>query len=129
MPSLITGLDHVLIEAPVGCEPTAREFFGAFLGLAELQKPEPLRAFGGVWFALPDGRQMHIGVTPDFVPRKKGHPALRCADLAVFRAHCDHHAVAYTPDQAAGVPRLYLSDPFGNRLEIVQGAHPHVRLS
>ncbi|PNY81562.1 VOC family protein [Deinococcus koreensis] len=122
MALLIAGLDHVQIEAPAGCEEQARAFFGAVLGLPELEKPPALRARGGVWFALPDGRQLHIGVTPDFVPRTRGHPALRCADLAAFVAHCGAHGVPCRPDTEAGVPRVFLADPFGNRLEVVQ--HP-----
>lgn len=124
MTSLISGLDHVQIEAPAGCEAQARAFFGGFLGLPELLKPEALRARGGVWFGLPDGRQLHVGVTPNFVAREKGHPALRCADLAAFQAHCDAHGVAYRADAEAGAPRVFLRDPFGNRLEVVEGAHP-----
>lgn len=121
--SLLTGLDHVLIEAPAGCEEAARAFYGLVLGLTELQKPQALQKNGGVWFALPDGRQIHIGVTPNFVPRQKGHPALRSADLPAVQRQLDAHHVPYRPDQEAGVPRVFLHDPWGNRLEIVQGAH------
>jgi catechol 2,3-dioxygenase-like lactoylglutathione lyase family enzyme len=126
MTALITGLDHVQIEAPVGCEAEARAFFGAFLGLPELQKPAALRGRRGAWFALPDRRQLHVGVTPDFVPREKGHPALRCTDLAAFQAHCGAHGVSCQADAEAGVPRVFLRDPFGNRLEVVGGAHESV---
>lgn len=126
MRPFISGLDHVQVEAPPGCEADARAFFGAFLGLPELLKPEALRARGGVWFALPDGRQLHVGVTPDFVPREKGHPALRCPDLAAFQTHRDAHSVPCQPDAEAGVPRVFLQDPFGNRLEVVEGGHAGV---
>ncbi|MDL2343490.1 glyoxalase [Deinococcus sp. MIMF12] len=126
MTPLISGLDHVQVEAPAGCEAAARAFFGDFLGLPELVKPEALRARGGAWFALPDGRQLHVGVTPGFVPREKGHPALRCPSLAAFQAHCDAHGVDYRADAEAGVPRVFLRDPFGNRLEVVEGGHESV---
>ena len=126
MTALISGLDHIQIEAPAGCEEAARAFFGGFLGLPELLKPGALRARGGAWFALPDGRQLHVGVTPDFVPREKGHPALRCPDLAAFQAHCDAHGVTYRADTEAEVPRVFLRDPFGNRLEVVEGGHESV---
>ncbi|MBZ9714169.1 VOC family protein [Deinococcus multiflagellatus] len=119
--TFITGLDHVLLEAPAGGEPAARAFYGAFLGLTEVPKPPVLQVRGGVWFALPDGRQLHLGVAPDFAPRLKGHPALRSADLAAFVAHCAAHGVPTRPDQEGGVPRVFLHDPFGNRLEVVQG--------
>ena len=48
----VLGLDHVQLAAPPGCEEAARRFFGGLLGLAEVEKPEPLRSRGGVWFAL-----------------------------------------------------------------------------
>lgn len=128
MASLITGLDHYQVEAPAGCEAAARAFYGGFLGLPELRKPAALEKNGGAWFALPDGRQLHVGVVPGFVPREKGHPALRCDDLAAFGAHCDAHGVPYRADAEAGVRRVFLKDAFGNRLEVVEGAHPGVLL-
>lgn len=96
--------------------------------MPELEKPAALHARGGVWFALPDGRQLHVGVTPDFVPRQKGHPALRCADLAAFKVRCEAHGISFSADVEAGVPRVFLQDPWGNRLEVVQGAHPGIPL-
>lgn len=128
MPTLITGLDHFQVEAPAGCEADARAFYGDFLGLPELRKPAALEKNGGVWFALLDGRQLHVGVAPDFVPREKGHPALRCDDIGAFVAHCDAHGIAHTSDAEAGVPRVFLKDIFGNRLEVVEGSHPSVPL-
>lgn len=124
--SLVTGLDHVQIEAPAGCEDAARQFFTGLMGLPELQKPAALQRNGGAWFALPSGQQLHIGVTPEFVPRQKGHVALRCTDLGAVKAALEAAAVAYTADEEAGVPRVFLRDPWGNRLEIVQGQHQSV---
>jgi catechol 2,3-dioxygenase-like lactoylglutathione lyase family enzyme len=75
----IVGLDHVQIAAPPGSEGDARRFYGALLGLAEVAKPPSLAARGGAWFALGDGRQLHVGVDEDFAPARKAHPALRVA--------------------------------------------------
>ncbi|ADY26425.1 Glyoxalase/bleomycin resistance protein/dioxygenase [Deinococcus proteolyticus MRP] len=122
--TLLTGLDHVLIEAPADCEAAARHFFGDILGLPELSKPPALAARGGCWFGLPDGRQLHIGVTPDFQPRKKGHPGLRCQQLDQISAHLSRHGIPHQADAEAGVARIFLDDPWGNRLEIVEGQHP-----
>ena len=47
---VITGLDHVQVAAPPGCEEAARAFYGELLGLPEVAKPESLRAAGGAWF-------------------------------------------------------------------------------
>lgn len=120
---MITGLDHVLIPAPRNSEDIARAFYGAFLGFTELEKPEPLQGRGGVWFGLPDGRQIHIGIDEPHVPQKKAHPCFRTESLEQVMAHFDAAQVAYTLDTSLEVHRIFATDPFGNRLEIVQGAH------
>ncbi len=121
----IVGLDHVQIEGPPGHEAQARAFYGDFLGLPELLKPAVLQPNGGVWFALPDGRQLHTGTVQAFVPRVKGHPCLRCTDLEQLLARAEGFGIAVQEDrQLAPLRRLFLNDPFGNRLEVVQGEHP-----
>lgn len=68
-------MDHVQVAAPRGCEDEARRFYGVLLGLEEIDKPEELRARGGVWFRCGE-QQLHIGVEDGFAPAKKAHPAL-----------------------------------------------------
>ena len=46
----VSGIDHVQIAAPPGCETAARAFYGDLLGMHELPKPDALRRRGGVWF-------------------------------------------------------------------------------
>src|SRR5207342_1796511 len=77
------GLDHVQLAAPSGSEDDARRFYGELLGMAELRKPDPLRARGGVWFSCGDDHQLHVGIAEPFAPASKAHPALlvRPADL------------------------------------------------
>jgi predicted enzyme related to lactoylglutathione lyase len=122
---VIRGVDHVQLAAPPGSEAEARRFFGGLLGLDELPKPDALAARGGVWFAC--GRQqLHIGVTEDFAPAAKAHPAFAVDDLDVtadrlVEAGVDVHWDAAPP----GAERFYASDPWGNRLEFVSaGARP-----
>ena len=93
---MIEKLDHVQISMPAGGE----------LGLPELEKPATLAGRGGVWFALPNGRQLHLGVEEPFVPGKKAHPAFSVSDL----------------DGLARAPwrRFYGRDPFGNRIEFLE---------
>ena len=126
---LILGLDHVQIEAPAGHEAAARRFYGDFLGLPELQKP-PVLAGGGVWFGLPDGRQLHTGAVDSFTPRRKGHPCLRCRDLdALLSCAAASGLEAQLDAQLAPLRRAFLHDPFGNRLEVVEGQHQSLPLS
>jgi catechol 2,3-dioxygenase-like lactoylglutathione lyase family enzyme len=118
----VIELDHVQIAAPRGCEGEARRFFGELLGLEELEKPEPLRARGGVWFALGGGGQLHIGVEDQFAPARKAHPAFRVPagelDELVTRLEAAGERVEWD-DSLPGVRRFYTADPWGNRLELL----------
>ena len=57
----IKRLDHVQICIPIGEEARAREFYTQVLGLEEVEKPEALKANGGLWFKIAD-IHLHIGV-------------------------------------------------------------------
>lgn len=119
----ITGLDHIQVAAPVGCEGEARRFYGELLELPELEKPEALRSRGGAWFAC-GAHQLHVGVTQDFSPATKAHPALRVrpADLDRF---AEQLVAAGSDvdwnDAIPGVRRFYTADPWGNRIELIGG--------
>src|SRR5436305_14578875 len=106
-------LDHVQVAAPPGCEEAARAFYGGLLGLRELEKPDALRARGGVWF-----EHLHVGVEDDFRPARKAHPAFLVENLDELAARIGD---VTWDDAVPGVRRFYASDPFGNRLEFVQG--------
>jgi catechol 2,3-dioxygenase-like lactoylglutathione lyase family enzyme len=103
------------VTAPPGCEDDAREFYGALLGLVEVEKPEPLRGRGGVWF-----EQLHVGVEPDFAPARKAHPALRVDDLDAVAARLSAAGRRVDwDDTLPGVRRFYTADPWGNRVELL----------
>ncbi|WP_127586585.1 glyoxalase [Paenibacillus koleovorans] len=117
-----TGIDHVQIAAPPGCEPEARAFYGGILMWEELPKPEPLRGRGGIWFQC-GAHQVHIGVQKDFVPATKAHPAFLLSGLDRLREYLTAHRVPIVEDDARaeeGVNRFFLHDPFGNRLEFME---------
>jgi catechol 2,3-dioxygenase-like lactoylglutathione lyase family enzyme len=119
---VISGLDHVQVAAPPGCEAQARRFYGHLLGLVELAKPSRLRSRGGVWFTLGDS-ELHIGIERDFRAARKAHPALAASsrqalDELAARLQESGHAVIWDSELPA-VKRFFTHDPFGNRLELV----------
>ena len=117
---LVTGIDHVLIAAPEGCEAKARDFFGRLLGLEEIEKPEKLRSRGGCWFRV-GSRQLHIGVDEHFRPAAKAHPAFAVRNIESLYAILKKAGMCCVWDEAlAGVRRFYASDPWGNRLEFTE---------
>ena len=118
-------LDHVQLAAPPGCEAEARAFYGGLLGLAEIEKPEPMRATGGVWFAL-EGQELHIGVVAEgFAPATKAHPGLLVAEAELdgfARRLQDAGAPVEWDDRYPGIRRFFTADPFGNRVELLAAA-------
>jgi catechol 2,3-dioxygenase-like lactoylglutathione lyase family enzyme len=111
----------VQVAAPPGCEDAARRFYGELLGLVELEKPEALRARGGVWFSCGE-HQLHVGVAADFSPPTKAHPALRVAPSGLDRLfeRLRGAGVEVTWDDAIpGAHRFYAADPWGNRIELI----------
>jgi catechol 2,3-dioxygenase-like lactoylglutathione lyase family enzyme len=122
----VLGLDHVQLAAPPGCEAAARAFYGELLGLEEIEKPEPLRWRGGLWFAV-GAQQLHIGVqaSDEFSPAAKAHPALRAEperlDELAERLEQAGHPVTWD-DALPGERRFYTADPWGNRIELLAAA-------
>jgi catechol 2,3-dioxygenase-like lactoylglutathione lyase family enzyme len=113
----ITGIDHVQVAAPAGCEEAARRFYGGLLGMEELPKPAALQVRGGCWFRA-GGQELHVGVEEPFAPARKAHPGLVASDLAELCRRLDEAEVPWEADEAVGVGRIFVHDPFGNRLEV-----------
>jgi catechol 2,3-dioxygenase-like lactoylglutathione lyase family enzyme len=113
----VTGIDHVQVAAPAGCEAEARAFYGALLGLEELPKPEALAARGGCWFRA-GAQELHVGVEDPFTPARKAHSSFLVTDLDALAAKLTGAGidVAYD-DLIPDTKRFYAADPFGNRLE------------
>jgi catechol-2,3-dioxygenase len=91
------------------------------LGLRELEKPGALRARGGVWFAC-GAHQLHVGVTQDFSPATKAHPALQVglADLDQLAQRLADAGNAVQWDHSIpDTRRFYVADPWGNRVELI----------
>ena len=120
----VLGIDHVQVAAPPGCEDEARAFYGGLLGMEELPKPEAIRGRGGCWFRA-GAQELHVGVEEPFAPARKAHPGLVVYDLDALRARLAAAGTspARTTRKIAGVDRLFVHDPFGNRLEVRQGQY------
>lgn len=114
----VIGIDHVQLAAPPGCEDAARAFYGRVLGMPELAKPAAIRDRGGCWFAA-GGQELHVGVEEGFAPAMKAHPGLVVSDLDTLRDRLRDAGVEFVDDaRIEGVDRLFVDDPFGNRLEL-----------
>ena len=116
----VVGVDHVQLAMPAGGEAEARAFYAGSLGVPEVPKPPILAARGGVWFES-GALKIHLGVDPDFRPARKAHVALVVTglDKLVETLRSAGHGIVddELPD---GHHRVYVHDPFGNRLELME---------
>ena len=116
----VLSLDHVQLAMPAGRESEARDFYTRMLGLAEVEKPASLAARGGCWFAA-GSLKVHLGVAAAFVPARKPHPAFIVDDLRAMAAMLEKNRCRLAHDQPLeGCDRLFVDDPFGNRIELMQ---------
>jgi len=133
MTVLVHAVDHVQLPLPAGAADRARDFYEGVLGLRPLadgpapERPGTLRyRLGPQRLDLAEGA--HAGSAP------QTHLALRVRDVAALARHLrargvpvDGPSALRLPADAAPRLRLYVEDPFGNRLEMIEGDHqdPH----
>lgn len=116
----IQRIDHVQLAMPGGREDDAVRFYEGVLGITQVPKPPHLAVRGGCWFERGD-LKIHLGVDSGFRPARKAHPALLVDDLASLIADLAAAGVEVTDDQPLdGYDRVYVDDPFGNRLELLE---------
>ncbi len=113
-------LDHVQLAIPAGAEDACRAFYCGVLGWTELQKPEALRARGGLWLQAGDS-QVHLGVEADFRAARRAHPAFAVDDLDALAERLRVAGAPVEFDEAIpGLRRFYTSDAVGNRIEFLE---------
>ena len=114
------NIDHVQLAAPKGSEEQARKFFGEILGFEEIEKPAVLKKRGGAWFKY-GHCQIHVGIEEPFVPARKAHPAFEIENIEGLKEHLTATDVEYIEDDnLPGANRIYVHDPFGNRIELLE---------
>jgi len=122
----IVAIDHVQLAMPPGREAEAQAFYEGLLGLSRVPKPPHLEARGGCWFERDSGGsavKIHLGVEDPFRPARKAHPALQVQALSALVEQLRGAGVAVRDDEPLeGYDRVYVDDPFGNRLELLE---PH----
>ncbi len=114
-------LHHVQVSCPPGGEDAARRFYGAALGIPEVEKPPSLATRGGCWFRG-DDVEVHVGVEEPFRPAAKAHPAFVVPEgtldaLAARLAECGFET--RWDDDLPGYRRFYTLDGNGNRVELL----------
>jgi catechol 2,3-dioxygenase-like lactoylglutathione lyase family enzyme len=117
----VLGVHHVQITVGRDQEQAARRFYCEVLGLAEVEKPEALKARGGFWLQVGD-RQVHVGVEDGIDrPATKAHVAYQVDDVEAWRPRLlAAGAQILESVPIPGFRRFEFRDSFGNRVEFIQ---------
>jgi catechol 2,3-dioxygenase-like lactoylglutathione lyase family enzyme len=112
-------LDHLQVCIPPGKEKEARKFYTDILGMQEIEKPESLKANGGLWYKAAD-IQIHIGVEK-INSKSKRHPAFEVENLNQIKKYLKTKKIKIKEEiPIEGIDRFSFFDPFGNRIEFLE---------
>ena len=79
-----------------------------------------MAARGGCWFER-GTLKVHLGIDKEFVPARKAHPAFIVEGLpALMRALREAGCRLVADDPLEGYERIFVDDPFGNRIELME---------
>ena len=128
-------LHHVQVTCAPWREDLARRFYGAGLGLVEVDKPEPLTSLGGIWFRSFSAlgaveAEIHVGLEDPLTPARRAHPALLCATVTALDEVAERLGdLGFEVDRRhrdtyPGYERLHTHDAEGNRVELMAPAGP-----
>lgn len=119
--SFVIRLNHADIIIPRGSESIAREFYCAFLGFREIEKPADLQKNGGLWLQVGES-QVHLSIQDGFDPSKtKSHLAYEVSDLNSLKSALADRGIRWNDNSSVpGFIRGDIRDPFGNRIEFLQ---------
>lgn len=110
---------------PAGGEVSAQAFYAGLLGLQRVPKPAHLERRGGCWFEN-ESVKIHLGVDSEFRPARKAHPALVVRGLDDLAERLQAAGATVRSEPLEGYSRVYVDDPFGNRIELMEPLGPAV---
>ena len=117
----IRRIQHVSVTRPQGSGEQARAFYGQVLGLPEIPPPESLRQFDLIWYQLGTDELHLVGEENPDNTNSGRHLCIEVSDLAALRQRLDAANIAvHEAPPIPGRPRLFCTDPFGNRIEFTE---------
>lgn len=124
--SFVLGVDHLQLPVPPGALPAARAFYEERLGLFEVRDPALDRP-GTLRFRL-GGQRLDLVESAVVPVSPHAHLALRVAGVDALKHELSADGVLVDDASLAEVPRIYVIDPFGHRLELIEAAAQRERI-
>lgn len=121
-PLAVQQIDHVSVL--ITDVERSRHFYRDLLGLKEIPKPRTFD-FVALWFDL-GNMHVHLLLKDKADAISARHFALRVADVAAVRKYLQERGVPFEETtKIPGADRIFVRDPDGNRIEIIQWREPY----
>lgn len=121
------GVHHVLVGVPPDQKEPAHQFYEDVLGFVPVASPLESGSTGNLWWYECGNAELHVSLVPDYRANIRPHVAIRIANLPAFRERLARHGIETKLDYSyMGCWRIYLVDPWNNRLEFISQLPPGV---
>lgn len=132
--SQFLGVHHVLIGVPPDMKEEAKRFYEDVLGFVPLASPLESSPSGNMWWYECGDAEFHVALVADYQPHRRPHLAIRVRNLPALRERLVKHGIHTDYNYSyRGAWRIYVVDPWENRLEFIEplppGLTPPVRSS
>jgi catechol 2,3-dioxygenase-like lactoylglutathione lyase family enzyme len=120
-PPQFLGIHHVLLGVPPDQKEAAQRFYEEVLGFQPVASPLESGGTGNLWWYQCGRSELHIALVPDYRPHVRPHVAIGIQDLPAFRRRLRRHGIETALNYSyVGCWRIYVVDPWGNRLEFIE---------
>lgn len=121
------GLHHVLVGVPPDQKAAAQRYYEEVLGFVPITSPLESSGSGNLWWYSCGDAELHVSLVPDYRAHVRPHAAIRVRDLPALRERLRGHGIETRLDFSySGCWRIYVVDPWDNRLEFIAPLPPGV---
>jgi catechol 2,3-dioxygenase-like lactoylglutathione lyase family enzyme len=121
------GLHHVLVGVPPDQKEAAKRFYEEVLGFVPVASPLESGGSGNLWWYRCGTSELHVALVSDYVANQRPHTAISVRDLPAFQERLRRHGIETKLNYSyRGSWRIYLVDPWNNRLEFISHLPPGV---
>jgi catechol 2,3-dioxygenase-like lactoylglutathione lyase family enzyme len=114
------GVHHVLVCVPPDQKEAAKRYYEDVLGFVPVASPLESGGSGNLWWYECGSSELHVACLPDYRANVRPHTAIRIKDLPAFRERLARHGIETRLDYSyVGSWRIYIVDPWNNRLEFI----------
>ena len=116
------GVHHVLVAVPPDAKEAAHRYYEDVLGFVPVASPlESGGGSGNLWWYECGDAELHVSCVAEYRAHVRPHVAISVKDLPAYRERLARHGIETNLNYSyVGSWRIYVVDPWNNRLEFIE---------